>query len=340
MDNVGAVGMDGQRALRLNALYVDYRVTQDYDLYPGDFNGDGFTDLLYIAKNPNNSSGIILSDGTNLAVSLQSWSSNYLGISWSSASYNVIVADFNGDGKADILLQSKTPGDSYLLLAGASGITAMSQTIAVDTAGISWSADQHLIVAGDFNGDGKADVFLQATTPAGLNAIITADANGQFTASGPTQSWNDGYLGFNWASTEVTIFSGDFNGDGYADLLLQAQPTAGTGPNIPLPVQFLPNMNGVVLAQKGTPIFAAEGVQAWSQYGFSADWSPIDSGVVLGDFNRNKRTDAILQGLTSTNPTYLLYGNSPGPIFSTATGLSSDLYEIRRLFPVDPWAFQ
>lgn len=299
--------------------------TQDYDLYPGDFNGDGLTDLLYIAKDPNNSSGIILSDGTNLTISFQSWSSNYLGISWSSASYNVIVADFNGDGKADMLLQSKTPGDSYLLLTAASGITAISQTIPVDTAGVRWSADQHAILAGDFNGDGKADVFLQATTPAGLNAVVTADANGQFTASQPAQSWSDGYLGFNWAATEANIFAGDFNGDGRADLLIQAQPTAGTGPGTPLPTQFLPNMNGVVLSQSGTPIFAAEGVQAWSQYGFSADWSPIDSGVVLGDFNGDKRTDAILQGLTSTNPTYLLYGNSPGSIFSSATGLSGDL---------------
>jgi hypothetical protein len=180
--------------------------TLDYDFYPGDFNGDGFTDILYIAKNPKNSSGIILSDGTNLTIPLQSWSNSYLGIDWSQ--YNVIVADFNGDGKADILLQSKVPGDSYLLLTGDTGIAAISQTIAVDTAGMIWSADQHRIIAGDFNGDGKADVFLQATSPEGLNAVVTADANGQFTATKPAQSWNDGYLGFNWATTEVNIFAG------------------------------------------------------------------------------------------------------------------------------------
>ena len=278
--------------------------TLDYDFYPGDFNGDGFTDILYIAKNPNNSSGIILSDGTDLTILLQSWSNPYLGIDWSQ--YNVIVADFNGDGKADILLQSKAPGDSYLLLTGDTGITAISQTIAVDAAGVTWSADQHRIIAGDFNGDGKADVFLQATSPEGLNAVVTADANGQFTAAKPAQSWNDGYLGFNWATTEVNIFAGHFNGDAYCDLLLQAQPAIGTGSGTASPAQFLPNMNGVVLAQPGSPMFAASGVQAWSQNGFSADWSPLDSGVVLGDFNGDNRTDALLQGVTSTNPTYLL----------------------------------
>jgi hypothetical protein len=35
--------------------------TQDYNLYAGDFNGDGKTDLLYIAKDPSKVSGIMRS---------------------------------------------------------------------------------------------------------------------------------------------------------------------------------------------------------------------------------------------------------------------------------------
>src|SRR5262245_10656943 len=38
--------------------------TQDYDLYPGDFDGDGKTDLLYVAKDASKASGIARSDGT------------------------------------------------------------------------------------------------------------------------------------------------------------------------------------------------------------------------------------------------------------------------------------
>jgi len=37
---------------------------QDYDLVSGDFNGDGKTDILYIAKDPGKVSGIALSDGS------------------------------------------------------------------------------------------------------------------------------------------------------------------------------------------------------------------------------------------------------------------------------------
>src|SRR6516162_8731721 len=84
---------------------------QDYDLYVGDFNGDGKADVLYIAKDPSKPSGIALSDGAGPNVPWQSWQSNYLGIPWYGNNYTVIVADFNGDGKADILLQRNAPGD-------------------------------------------------------------------------------------------------------------------------------------------------------------------------------------------------------------------------------------
>src|SRR4029079_12128134 len=104
-----------------------------------------------------------LSDGSGPNISGQSWASNYLGIPWHSGTYKAFVADFNGDGKADILLQRQSPGDHYLLFANSAGqINAINQTIAYNLGGQIWSADAHRLVVGDFNGDGKRDVFLQA----------------------------------------------------------------------------------------------------------------------------------------------------------------------------------
>src|SRR6266513_679637 len=157
--------------------------TQDYDFYAGDFNSDGYTDLLYVARNPSNPSGILLSDGTAPTIAGQTWASDYLGIPWSSNAYTVLVGDFNGDGKTDIFLQSNIPGDGYLLLTDSSGkITAISQTIPAQAMGIAWSADQHHLVVWDFNGDGRADVFFQPVTPGGTSAVVYADASGQFSS--------------------------------------------------------------------------------------------------------------------------------------------------------------
>ncbi len=201
---------------------------EDYDFYAGDFNGDGFTDVLFIAHSPSMPSGILLSDGTAPTILGQTWASSYLGIPWSSDAYTVHVGDFNEDGKTDIFLQSSGPGDSYLLLTDSSGhISAISQTVADHAMGLAWSADQHHLVVGDFNGDGHADLFFQPTMPGGTSAVVYADANGQFTSIAPAQSWADGYVGFNWSVSDGNVYAGDFNGDGRARLLIQAQSVMG-----------------------------------------------------------------------------------------------------------------
>src|ERR1700753_568189 len=106
----------------------------DYDLYTGDFNHDGRTDLLYIAKAPGSPSGIALADASgNPQTGFQTWPSNYLNIPWSDGSYKAVVGDFNNDGCDDILLQPQTPGNTYILLANcnpANGPVGQIQAIA------------------------------------------------------------------------------------------------------------------------------------------------------------------------------------------------------------------
>src|SRR5580693_1107137 len=75
---VGSLGCAAHAATDLSA--------QSYNLYSGDFNGDGVGDILYIAKDPSQGSGILSGPGPNY-VTAQSWPSNYLGIAWSDGSY-------------------------------------------------------------------------------------------------------------------------------------------------------------------------------------------------------------------------------------------------------------
>ena len=314
-------------AAPLTHAAVDWS-SQAYDLYFGDFNGDQRSDLLYVAKSPAGASGVDLSDGISPNIPVQSWSSSYLGIPWSGNQYVVTVADFNGDQRADLLLQKKSSGDSYLLFANAQGkFVAIDQTIGNNTAGVTWSADQHRIVAGDFNADGKADVFLQATSSSGLNAVIFADGNGKFTAGSPHQSWNEGFLGLKWSTPSAHVYAGNFDGAGGADLLIQARPSfVMIDYEIPFPVPTYPaNMNGLLRAQSTSPVFQLSGLQAWSRNAFGVDWSPLTAEVILGEFNGDGRSDVLLQGKSTGKPSYLLTGNASGSAFSNGTQLASNV---------------
>jgi RHS repeat-associated protein len=300
---------------------------QDYDLYSGDFNGDGPADVLYIARDPAKVSGIATSAGGTPSIAWQSWPSNYLGIPWSGGTYNVIVADFNGDGKSDVFLQRKTPGDSYVLLSDANGkISSIWQSVSYSALGLTWSADQHHIVAGDFSGDGRADLFLQAAGTSGTNAIVAASANGQFT-SGPLQSWGNSYLGFKWSVANAKVSAGDFNGDGYWDLLVQAKPNIVLiDYDVPIPVPtYAPNSFGVAKSQGGASPFQLAGIQQWSRNSFGVDWSASFANTVVADFNGDGRADVLLQAKTSGRTSWLLNGNSSGSILSSAAAISANV---------------
>ncbi len=290
--------------------------TQDYDLYAGDFNGDGQTDLLYISKDPSKPNGIALSSSSTKtpSISWQSWASDYLGLNWSDNTYTVIVADFNGDGKADILLQGQTGQNSYLLLTSpASQVETINQTIPSSMLGLVWTSDQHHIIAGEFAGGSQSGLFLQATSPSGTDYVIYPNATGLFTSS-PAQSWTDstGPGGLKWSTLNANVLAGDFNGDGRTDLLVQAKPAwVMIAFDVPFPVPtYPPNMNGIVFAQSGGT-FTGSATQVWSRMTNGSltngvDWSPLTNTLSVGDFNGDGCADVLFQAKYSSNTSFLL----------------------------------
>lgn len=266
----------------------------------GDFNGDGKTDLLYVARSSGGTSGIALSNNAGPYSVSQTWASSYLGIAWHSGTYKPIVGDFNGDGKADIFLQRQAQGDHYLLFANASGqITAISQTLPFNHGGQIWSADAHRIVMGDFNGDAKADLFLQAVDASGLNAVFLASTSGTFGSA--QQTWGNTHIGFNWSLRNAVISAGDFNGDGKADLFVQAKPSIVIiDYDVPFPVPvYRTGAFGVANAKAANgngEIFYTPALQIWNRNYLGADWSAANYDAVVGDFNGDGRADVILQG--------------------------------------------
>jgi hypothetical protein len=168
----------------------------------GDFNGDGFGDILW--RNANGDTAIWLMTGTATQVSVLS--ATDLGLiptSWSVAQ----TGDFNGDGKSDILWRNAN-GDTSIWLMTASG-TQMQVLSASDLGVIptSWA----VAGTGDFNADGKSDILWHNDN--GDTSIWLMTASGT-----QVQVLSTTDLGFVPITWNVAL-TGDFNGDGTSDVL-------------------------------------------------------------------------------------------------------------------------
>jgi hypothetical protein len=163
----------------------------------GDFNGDGYSDILW----RNTSTGNVAiweMDGT----AILNQSTSFVG---SVPTYWSVVGtgDFNGDGYADILWRDTSGNVAIWEMNGTSVLN--QSAAAVGNVSTSWS----VVGTGDFNGDGYSDILWRDTSGNvaiwEMNGTSILNQGATFVANMPT----------NWSVVET----GDFNGDGKADIL-------------------------------------------------------------------------------------------------------------------------
>lgn len=312
----------------------------------GDVNGDGFSDLL-ISANLADSGGA--NSGTNYLVFGKSsgWAATLnpsslngtTGVQlegenggdrsgWSLGS----AGDVNGDGIDDFIIGSRYGNSGTHLVFGKTSAwaaslglgtlngtngTRMNTGVAGDASGFSVNS------AGDVNGDGFDDVIIGAryADPGGRN-----DAGSDYVLFGKATGWAatldlgalDGTIGFrldgidaeDWVGQGVSS-AGDFNGDGYADLIVGARKADPGGDNEAGESYIIYGKasgwasSATLSTLDGTNGFRLEGIDANDRSGFSV------SGV--GDINGDGFDDVIVgapKAASDDGESYVIFGNN------------------------------
>ena len=142
-------------------LYSTTAIKSTYPIYPGDFNGDGKTDILYRSAATDPTAAWFILTSTGKAFNSQAFTfanRPYLTQDNAGSAHHLMVADLNGDGKMDVWhsldLSSSSSRHNFHYSNGLS-FTWESYYTPVSING----SIQANTVIGDFNGDGKPDIF-------------------------------------------------------------------------------------------------------------------------------------------------------------------------------------
>jgi hypothetical protein len=115
---------------------------------------------------------------------------------------SLVVGDFNGDGKPDMVVVNSGSGTM-------SSLTGSGTGTFVAKAGVSVGSNPYAVAVGDFNGDGKLDVVITDNSKSGKVDYLQGNGDGTFKAAATTST----------GRYPVAVAVGDFNGDGIPDLV-------------------------------------------------------------------------------------------------------------------------
>jgi hypothetical protein len=214
----------------------------------GDFNGDGIEDLI-VASGPGQRATVRVFDGKTgselVSGGIQVFEPTFVG------GLNIATGDFNGDGKADVVVAADTGGGPRVQILNAAQFQAgansgagrvLADFLGIDDAKFRGGAR---VSVGDFNGDGVQDLVVAAGQGGGPRVAIF-NGNSLTPGSTPSRLVADFFVFEEGLRNGAVVAVGDVNGDGKADLITGAGP--GGAPR--------------VVAYSGMGVMAGEGINS------------------------------------------------------------------------------
>ncbi|GAB4530927.1 MAG: hypothetical protein Tsb0014_14040 [Pleurocapsa sp.] len=324
-------------------------------LTAADFDGDGIADLAVSAfgediGNVQDGGSVNAIYGSNsglAATDSQLWTQNSPGISGNAEDFDnfgasLVAGDFNGDGLGDLAISAASEGVGDIESAGAvniiygssSGLTATdSQVWTQNSPGISGDAEELDLFgtdlsAGDFNGDGIADLAISSANEgvgdiesAGAVNIIYGSSSG-LTAT-DSQLWTQNSSGISGSAEELDLFgtsltAGDFNGDKIKDLAIAAANED---------LGDIEGAGAVNIIYGSSSGLTATDSQVWTQNspGISGDAEDFDNfgaSLAAADFNGDGIEDLAV-GSPNESVGDLQFAGTVNIIYGSDTGLAA-----------------
>ncbi len=260
----------GTGKFKAPVLYSTGVTVQSGPVALADVNGDGKLDI--VLSNADGSMSVLLNKGKGIYAA-----ATVIAAASGTQAGNIVIGDFNKDGKVDIAVTNYSGTAINVLLGHGDGTF---QAPIVTPASINPNA----LTAGDFNGDGKLDLALTSWNNNGSLQIFTGNGDGTFTVGTlyKFNAWVECYP--SGGTNPYWISAGDLNQDGKADLAIAVTYTQCS-------TEYSGEQDwGAALVYTGN----GDGT-------FNLEPGPYlggvdNSGIVLGDFNRDGMLDIAVAG--------------------------------------------
>ena len=218
-----------------------------------------------------------------------------------------IVGDFNGDGYQDVALADIMSGTVAVYYGGPNGLEARAPQVFTASSpgmpsqiaaasGFGWS-----LAAGNYNGDGYSDL---AVGMGGAVAVLFGGPAG-LTASGSQYIAAPGSMSSGFFGRDIV--SGDFNHDGYSDVVISAplQDVGSIAEEGAVDIMYgsASGLTGQTVLTENSPGVPGPAATRYDNFGWN---------MAAGDFNGDGNSDVAINEGENKNGVVVLYGSASG----------------------------